>query len=264
MRSTITNKGIELLSRLELNEITVQFCEVRTGNGVYTQSEQIKQATALKSEKNVYPISASDITSTGVLITSVVSNIDGEGHGIVDTSYRINEIGMYVLVEGVKYLYMIAVADDDTGNTLPAYNGSNAIDFIERFNLTISNTANVTVDLTRAYALAEDLVEHTENAVTHITAEERTKWNGKENATTWVIYTLRSSGWVNGVYDLSTDYPSDSYDITDIQPVSTTTTAMRKAWSKADCGGHEQTNIITAHGAVPTIDIILGFCIRPK
>ena len=191
MRSTITDTGRGLLSRLELGEISMQMAEVRTGNGIYSPTEPIAQATALKAEKNVYPISASEVTPSGFLLTSVISNINAIGEGVVDETYRLNEIGVFVEVDGVKYLYMIAVAEGDTGNALPAYNGTNAIDFVEKFALTISNSANVTVNMTGAYALSEDVLrwigdgisDHAALAI-HLSASERIRWNGEDECET--------------------------------------------------------------------------------
>lgn len=86
-----------------------------------------------------------------------------------------------------------------------------------------------------------------------------------QGGTTYTAYTLTSSGWSNGVYSLETQWPSATYDIVDVLPNSTTTTAaQRTAWVNADCGGYESTNIIRAHGTVPTVDIPVIVCTRRK
>ena len=187
MRSTITNAGRDLLARLELNEISMEFSEIRTGSGVYGSTEPINTATALKAEKNVYHISSSETTASGFMLTAGISNVDSEGESIVDETYRINEIGVFVTVDGVKYLYMIAVCDGDTGNVLPVYTGNNAIDYVEKFMLTISNTANVTINMSGAYALSEDVVRWISDHAdlpTHLSAQERINWNGEQEKTT--------------------------------------------------------------------------------
>lgn len=160
MRSTITDKGREILARLELGEISMTFSGVRTGNGIYDSTEMITSRVALKNEKNAYSISSSTRDANGLLLTFIISNVDSEGSGIVSESYNVNEIGVFVNVEGDEYLYAIAVADADSGNKLPAFDGSNPIDFVQKFAFTLSPNANVTVDLTGAVALAADLEAH--------------------------------------------------------------------------------------------------------
>lgn len=92
--------------------------------------------------------------------------------------------------------------------------------------------------------------------------------SGKQNNVTWYSKTLAAASWTanNGtyIYSLESDYPSATYDIEDVIPNSSTTSAMRNAWAAADCGGYEATNIIRCHGAKPTIDITLGVCVKKK
>lgn len=66
--------------------------------------------------------------------------------------------------------------------------------------------------------------------------------------------TLSASGWSNGVYDLSSVYPNNEYDI-QVTPCTLTTSAQLKAWSLARPIGSATANTITALGTVPTIDI---------
>lgn len=76
--------------------------------------------------------------------------------------------------------------------------------------------------------------------------------------------TLSASNWSNSEYSFETLYPSASYDIIDIMPNETTTSAQRSAWIAADCGGYYTTNKIVAKGSVPTIDIPLTLFLVSK
>jgi len=80
----------------------------------------------------------------------------------------------------------------------------------------------------------------------------------------WQAYVISASGWSNGVYSLESTYSSSSYDITDIVVPNTASDAQRTAWISADCGGYSETNTITAHGTVPTIDIPVVLCVVAK
>lgn len=81
---------------------------------------------------------------------------------------------------------------------------------------------------------------------------------------TWYDITLSTSGWSGNTYSFENTYPSSSYDILDILPKESTTTAQRNAWVSADCGGYYASNIIIAHGTKPTIDIPLKIYVKSK
>lgn len=99
------------------------------------------------------------------------------------------------------------------------------------------------------YILDGDVAGHLQNEIDNLTTRAET-------------ITLYANNWNNGVYSLESTFPSSTINIENILPNSSTTSAMRKAWQKADCNGYEATNIITAHGKVPTIDIVLTAIVR--
>lgn len=68
-------------------------------------------------------------------------------------------------------------------------------------------------------------------------------------------YTIKSSGWSGMNYSLESTYPSSTWDILDIVIQGSATQAQRNAWMYASCGGYYSTNVITAKGVKPTIDI---------
>lgn len=86
----------------------------------------------------------------------------------------------------------------------------------------------------------------------------------KQNNEYIVSHTILSSSWSNGVYSFESLYPSSTWDIVNILPNSSTTDEMRAAWAAADCGGYEATNIITAHGTTPEINLVMTLVLRYK
>ncbi len=71
-------------------------------------------------------------------------------------------------------------------------------------------------------------------------------------------YTIKASKWNGNTYSFEGDYPSASYDIVGIYPINgITTDEMVSAWESANCSGFYATNVITAKGSVPTIDIVV-------
>lgn len=65
--------------------------------------------------------------------------------------------------------------------------------------------------------------------------------------------TLSASGWSDGTYSLETDYPVASYDIHELQPSGTA--AQVAAFGAAKIIGSSTSNVLTARGKTPTIDI---------
>jgi len=99
------------------------------------------------------------------------------------------------------------------------------------------------------YILDGDVAGHLQNEIDNLTTRAET-------------ITLYANRWSNGVYSLESTYPSNAITVENVLPNANTTSAMRKAWKKADCNGYESGNIIRSHGVVPTIDIVLTAIVR--
>ncbi len=241
MRSTITDIGRSLLEQLELGEITMDFSEVRTGGGVYTSTESITGATELKDERNTYTFSSKEQTSDGIKLSFIVTNaVDGQS--IVPEDYRVNEIGVYVTVDNTEYLYMIAVADNDEGNILYAFTGNNPMNFVETVVLTLTNTANVTVNMTGAAALASDLADLEEVVSTKASSASVTELSGIVSGHTSAISGLNTevSGkgdtveWDNAAKKLRLKSDGTEVSSTDISVSSGSTVTVTTEESTLD------------------------------
>ena len=66
--------------------------------------------------------------------------------------------------------------------------------------------------------------------------------------------TLAASKWSNGQYSFEATYPSASYDL-DVQLANTATAEQIGAFGAAVLVGNINSNILTAKGNVPTVDI---------
>lgn len=71
---------------------------------------------------------------------------------------------------------------------------------------------------------------------------------------TYTAVTLLSSGWSNKTYSLESDYPNASYNIV-VSVAPNATVAQYDAFSKAKICGNATSNILTALGTVPTVNI---------
>lgn len=112
------------------------------------------------------------------------------------------------------------------------------------------------------YATKQEFNAHTGNTTVHITATERNTWNGKANMSdipdisgkankpTISTFTLLASGWSGSTYDLG-----NAGSNLEIELDASATEEMVEAWSNAKMVGSATSNVLTAKGDVPTIDI---------
>lgn len=76
----------------------------------------------------------------------------------------------------------------------------------------------------------------------------------KAPAYTYITSTLTASAWSNGSYSFESTYPNAKYDI-EISVDDGATTEQVQAFALALICGSHNTNVITAKGTVPTVDI---------
>lgn len=66
--------------------------------------------------------------------------------------------------------------------------------------------------------------------------------------------TLAAASWNGSTYSFESTYPNANYDV-EIEPGSTATVAQLSAWTRAKLVGSASSNVVTAVGEVPTVDI---------
>lgn len=77
---------------------------------------------------------------------------------------------------------------------------------------------------------------------------------GKANKSSVVEATLSASRWIDDTYSFESDYPVATHDI-EIALNSTATAEQAEAFNSAQIVGSATSNIVTAFGDVPTVDI---------
>ena len=104
---------------------------------------------------------AEKVNEFTVKVTALLSNMDPISHkALVTESYHINEMGLYAKIAGddEDVLYSVTVVSGAIGDLMPPYNGDNPAQIIQGWAATISNTAEVSVELPAgAVALVTDL-----------------------------------------------------------------------------------------------------------
>ncbi len=151
-----TDQGLALVADILTGEQLV-FTKLVTGSGIYTDEDQertsLQKATELRDQRQVFGFSdVSKVTDTCVLLKTLISNVD------LTEGYRMTEIGVYAKKsgdEGDGILYSISVANE--ADYLPHYNGFVAVEIIEEYYITVSDTAEVSIQTgSGASVLLED------------------------------------------------------------------------------------------------------------
>ena len=156
--AVLTAKGNELLTTAVAGRKII-FTRLVTGSGVYTEEEKaryaLEQRTALKQQKQEFTFSSYEkVSQTSVLLTALITNRE------LKESYKMTEVGIYGKEVDAEedFLCSISVtASLEESDTFPAFNGLRESQIIQDYYITISDTAEVTVEMTGATALAADL-----------------------------------------------------------------------------------------------------------
>lgn len=164
--AVMTNGGARLLTRAQAGEIKIEFTRIVTGSGTYSAAEKelaaLQARTALKAQKNSYPLSDVDVYSDhSVKVTALITNQDPvTKKTLVSQGYYINEMGLYAKPAGgaadTEVLYSVTVTAGENGDFMPPYNGYNPAQIIQDYFATVDNSANVTINSTGAALLVED------------------------------------------------------------------------------------------------------------
>lgn len=154
--SSVTDAGRRAIQKAIDTSYPLVFTAIRTGSGIYSESEDVSGMTALKSQKNTYTISSREDDGQGITLGVVFVNYDGS-QTIVSETYNVNEIGIVCTVNGEEFLYAVAAVPADGGREMPAYTGDNLTQIVQQWYVTVSNQLDIEVDVTGAFALTSDL-----------------------------------------------------------------------------------------------------------
>lgn len=164
--AVMTNAGAALLTKAQAGQVKIEFTRLVTGNGTYSAAEKtlanLQRRTALKSQKNSYPLSDIDIFSDySVKVTALITNQDPvTKQPLVTQGYYINEMGLYAKpaggAAGTEVLYSVVVTAGDVGDFMPPYNGYNPAQITQDYFATVNNSADVTINTAGAALLVED------------------------------------------------------------------------------------------------------------
>ena len=161
-RTVLTDAGVILARRMMDETITMEFTRIVTGDGQYSSGEDIAARTALKSQKQSFPLSSRSLTDEDRVLhlKYVISNVNPDSSPLT-VGYYVREVGIYAHVTGEsEILYAVAIADADAADYLPEYDELQPSTITMDWFITVGNTENITIQASpSAYALAEDLAD---------------------------------------------------------------------------------------------------------
>ena len=148
-KAVVTDEGRSLIAGSEGTQTALEFTGMATGSGVYTAEQatpaELKVKTALKSQKQLFPISGlRKHNADTALVKSVLSNED------LDTPYNWNEVGIFARLKGSgldPVLFAIAVILDDGGTEIPAASPSTMLNVSQSFYLKTNGASSITIEV---------------------------------------------------------------------------------------------------------------------
>lgn len=176
----LTNDGRNEIAKAELGQM-YSITDVIFGDGIYNGS--YNAITALVNPVMTIPITKVKRKESEVWLEIEFCSKD------VPKAFYLREVG--IKANGMLCYY-------DNAGTDAEYIDPNAANLVKqkrmRFILSISQECQVNVSVSSTlYALEDDLLAHTNDKSTHITPEERTTWNAKQNHITGAASTIADS-----------------------------------------------------------------------
>ena len=173
-RTALTDAGVIIARRMmDDDSLHLTFTGIASGDGQYSAGESLAAKTALKSQKQFFPLSSKRVTEDQtVQLKYIISNVNPDGTPLT-VGYYVREVGIFAQVGSeAAVLYAIAVADEGTADYLPEYNELQPSTITMDWFLTVANTENISIAAsTTAYALATDLAETNDEVATKLTAQ---------------------------------------------------------------------------------------------
>lgn len=154
-RWALTDRGKALIAKSQAEKCTIHFTAARTGNGSWTEEEDLRSAENIRSPKQIFAFSAIDIPDGNpatVVLEIIINNLQ------LQELYYLTELGIYAEdPDDGEILYLIAVSPQ-ASVYVPANNGVGISTIVERVNLEVADSANVTINTTGAVVGASDFL----------------------------------------------------------------------------------------------------------
>ena len=127
--SVLTKKGIALLAKAQAGRCAIKLTKAAAGDGSYTSGEDLTTRTALKSQKQTFPLTTTTVqNATNVFVKFIMSNHQDSGD--LKNGYYVKEIG-----------------ETDQWDYMPAFNDLLPSTITIDILLEVSNATDVTIQM---------------------------------------------------------------------------------------------------------------------
>ena len=142
----LTHKGIALLAKAQAGRCTIKLTKAAAGAGSYEPGEDIATRTALKDQRQTFPLSTVTVQNTSnVFVKFVMSNKQESGN--LERGYYVKEIGIFAQdPDDGEILYAIAIGVENQWDYMPAYNDLIPSTITIDFLVEVSNAETVTIE----------------------------------------------------------------------------------------------------------------------
>lgn len=154
--SVLTKKGIALLAKAQAGNCGIQLTRAAAGDGDYADNEIIETRTALKSQKQEFPLTSVVVKNqSNVFVKFVMTNNQDENKLV--NGYYVKEVGIFAEDpdEG-EILYAIAIGVKDQWDFMPAYNDMIPSTITVDFLIEVSSADDVTFVMDNKMYLYDD------------------------------------------------------------------------------------------------------------
>lgn len=172
--AVVTNYGLDLLSECILAGGSIEITSAVGG-------ESYSPAVSLMAVKEIAaPNHNLQVAKTEKNKNSVTVNVRVQNNGLAE-AYTIRQIGIFARIkDSGSAPVLLALIQDKEGENVPAEEENPEFLLEYDFVIPVDNGENISVSVTpNTFATLEDLSEHINDNIRHITNEERVKWNGK-------------------------------------------------------------------------------------
>ncbi|RKJ18434.1 hypothetical protein D7X48_18325, partial [bacterium D16-50] len=179
----LTDQGLNLLNDLIKGDGELEFRHMSIGSGSYMDDEKdlkmIRRMTSLREERQRIGFSSVHKHDKSVELKAHITN-----QGVAE-EYPMTELGIHASMKNSEneVLYCVSLREGSP-DVMPDFSSGRIHDIIFKVQVSIGDVPNVSIVYkSDIYALAEDFGNHVKDAVKHVTAAERTKWDGKMETT---------------------------------------------------------------------------------
>lgn len=163
-RQVITDQGIALENKIQAGQTTMKFTKLKTGKGIHTDYENLKEEAELIEEKQAFAFSSVKIIDENtVRLRCIIRNTD------LKEGYNISEVGVYAEDpdEG-EILFLIVTGVQDKMDYQPAFEEMENYSMTMDIYINIGDAKETTIKVcVEAVASAEDVAELTKELETH-------------------------------------------------------------------------------------------------